>query len=74
MIDSRGAGGTERGDDPGAPLLQTVRRRVHMGDLLTACRLADVLIHVSRRNDSRRNAATQQRPAPKSGPCRPRCP
>eukprot|EP00955_Chlamydomonas_euryale_P054765 355929-Chlamydomonas_euryale.AAC.7 len=48
MIGSRAAGGMEKRQRPtsDAPLLQSMARLVHMGGLMTACRLADVLIHV----------------------------
>eukprot|EP00955_Chlamydomonas_euryale_P093993 364820-Chlamydomonas_euryale.AAC.7 len=47
MIDCRAAGGTEKRQGPPsrAPLLQTVGLLMHIGDLRTACRLANVRIH-----------------------------
>eukprot|EP00955_Chlamydomonas_euryale_P058363 357033-Chlamydomonas_euryale.AAC.11 len=73
MIDSRAAGSTKRGIYPPQvpPLLQTVGRLVHIGDLPTACRLADVLIHACQ---PAKPCETQRRhaghPAPESVPHR----
>eukprot|EP00955_Chlamydomonas_euryale_P037037 350631-Chlamydomonas_euryale.AAC.10 len=61
MIDSL-AGGTEKRRRPpsDATLLQTVERIVHIHDLSTACRLADVLIHA---RQSAKRCETQRRHA-----------
>eukprot|EP00955_Chlamydomonas_euryale_P045507 353181-Chlamydomonas_euryale.AAC.1 len=67
MIDSRAAGGTEKRRRPpsGATLLHTVERLVHIGDLPTACRLADVLIHA---RQSTKRCETQRRHAAAPSP------
>eukprot|EP00955_Chlamydomonas_euryale_P055216 356058-Chlamydomonas_euryale.AAC.12 len=65
MIGSRAAGGTEkrRKLPSGATLLPPAGRLVHIGDLPTACRLANVLIHARQSvNDARRNAASGAQP------------
>eukprot|EP00955_Chlamydomonas_euryale_P114661 366296-Chlamydomonas_euryale.AAC.7 len=80
MIDPR-ASEKRRRTPSGATLLQTARfvGKPHIGDLPTACRLADVLIHAPQ-SDKRREKQRRHAAAPSSrercpwGGHRPRCP
>eukprot|EP00955_Chlamydomonas_euryale_P111493 366070-Chlamydomonas_euryale.AAC.4 len=64
MIDSRAAGGTEKRQRPPS-LLQSVGRLVHIGGLLTACRLADVVVH-ARQSGKRCETQCRHAAAPSS--------
>eukprot|EP00955_Chlamydomonas_euryale_P065633 359295-Chlamydomonas_euryale.AAC.4 len=81
MVDSCAADGTEKRQRRPTG---SMGRLVRIGNLSTACRLADVLIHT--RQPAKRfetqcrpacrpaRPATQRRPAPESSPHRPKCP